>query len=171
MSNKFIFAICLSMENQSLKNTKFAEYIRDFTAIGNPFLLLLVSLSALSVLPQFERNFSCLVLGFFVNEIVCSAIKFFWHKPRPNGQKFANGFEKIDAGSFPSIHAARMAFVYFSMSYLHYEQQHYLMLPIFLMVILIVGYSRTFLKKHFWTDVFAGFGFGLFFFLLFFILL
>jgi membrane-associated phospholipid phosphatase len=159
------------MQNQSLKNTKFAEYIRDFTAIGNPFLLLLVSLSALSMLPGFERNFGCLVFGFFINEIVCSGIKFFWHKPRPNGQKFENGFEKIDAGSFPSIHASRMAFVYFSLSYLHYQQEHYLMVPVFLTVILIVGYSRTFLKKHFWLDVFAGFGFGFLFFLLFFILL
>lgn len=159
------------MEKQSLKKTKFAEYVRDFTAIGNPFLLLLVSLSALSVLPGFEGFMLRLIVGFLVNELVCSSIKYFWHKPRPNGQVFDNGFEKIDAGSFPSIHASRMAFVYLSLSFVHYTCGYYFMLPIFLTLILVVGYSRTFLKKHFWTDVFAGFGFGILFFLLFFILI
>lgn len=159
------------MENQSLKKTKYAEYIRDFTAIGNPFLLLLVSLSALSVLPGFELYYARLLIGFFVNEFICSAIKYFWHKPRPNGQQFDNGFEKIDAGSFPSIHASRISFVYLSLSYIYYLNKHYFMLPVFLIVILVVGYSRTFLKKHFWVDVFAGFGFGILFFILFFILI
>jgi membrane-associated phospholipid phosphatase len=153
---------------QSLKKTKYAEYIRDFTAIGNPFLLLLVALAALSNLDQFVHYICILLLGFFVNEFVCSAIKFLWHKPRPNGQNFSNGFEKIDAGSFPSIHSSRISFVYLSLGYIQYLEGNQFLLPVFVLVILIVGYSRYFLKKHFIVDILAGYGFGILFFFLFF---
>ncbi|WP_052597673.1 phosphatase PAP2 family protein [Aureispira sp. CCB-QB1] len=148
------------VEQVSLKKTKYAEYIRDFTAIGNPFLLLLVTLATLSSHPQFKTYFPILLAGFFLNEIVCSAIKYFWHKPRPNGQKFKNGFEKIDAGSFPSIHSSRISFVYLSLSYIQYMAGNLLIVPVFLIVIVVVGYSRVFLKKHFLVDVLAGYFFG-----------
>lgn len=153
------------MENKiegrvSLKKTKYAEYIRDFTAIGNPFLLLLVVLATLSSHSHFASYFPILLVGFFVNEIVCSAIKYFWHKPRPNGQQFKNGFEKIDAGSFPSIHASRISFVYLSLGYIHYLAGNLLLIPVFLTVIFVVGYSRVFLKKHFFSDVMAGYFLG-----------
>ncbi len=145
----------------SLRKTKTAEYIHDFTALGNPFLLLLVSLMALSNHPQFNSFFPPLLVGFFVNELVCSGIKYLWHKPRPNGQKFVNGFEKIDAGSFPSIHASRISFVYLSLGIMHYQIGNSWVLGLCLMVILTVGYSRIFLKKHFLTDVLAGYAFGI----------
>lgn len=148
------------IEQQSLKKTKYAEYIRDFTAIGNPFLLLLVALATLSSHPQFKTFFPTLLAGFFLNEMVCSAIKYFWHKPRPNGQEFNNGFEKIDAGSFPSIHSSRIAFVYLSMSYIQYMAGNLFIVPVFLIIILVVGYSRVFLKKHFLVDVMAGYFLG-----------
>jgi len=147
-------------EQSSLKSTKYAEYIRDFTAIGNPFLLLLVTVATLSSHPKFLSYFIILIAGFLVNEIVCSGIKLFWHKPRPNGQEFSNKFEKIDAGSFPSIHSSRISFVYLSLGYIHYVANNIILLPVFLTVIVVVGYSRIFLKKHFFVDVMAGYFFG-----------
>ena len=146
----------------SLRKTKTAEYIHDFTALGNPFLLLLVSLMALYNHPEFTRLFPPLLVGFFVNEMVCSGIKYFWHKPRPNGQEYANRLEKIDAGSFPSIHASRISFVYCSLGLTAYETGAAWMLLVCLAVIITVGYSRIFLKKHFLVDVLAGYGFGIF---------
>lgn len=147
-------------ETSTLGKQKYAEYVRDFTAIGNPFLLLLVALTTLSHQEDFATYFGVLISGFFLNEIICSAIKFFWHKPRPNGQTFVNGLEKIEAGSFPSIHASRISFVYLFLAYIHYMSENMLILPIFLIIILIVGYSRIFLKKHFLVDVLAGYFFG-----------
>lgn len=144
----------------SLKKTKYAEYIRDFTAIGNPFLLLLVAVATLANYANFNHYFIILVLAFLANEFICSSIKYLWHKPRPNGQEFNNGFEKIDAGSFPSIHASRISLVYLSLSYIHYINGQLLLVPIFVLIILVVGYSRIFLKKHFFVDVMAGYGFG-----------
>lgn len=148
-------------KQSSLRKSKTAEYIHDFTALGNPFLLLLVSLMALSNHPQLGRYFPLLLLGFFINEIVCSSIKYLWHKPRPNGQQYAGGLEKIDAGSFPSIHASRISFVYLSLGMMHYWIGNNWVLIMSGLVILTVGYSRIFLKKHFLTDVLAGYAFGI----------
>ena len=64
----------MAEEKQSLKKTKYAEYIRDFTAIGNPFLLLLVALVTLSNFDKFEDYFIILLIGFLVNEFVCSGM-------------------------------------------------------------------------------------------------
>lgn len=145
----------------SLGKTKYAEYIRDFTSIANPFLLLLVVFATLSHHSQFIPYFTILVIGFLINEAICSGIKFLWHKPRPNGQTYENGLEKIEAGSFPSIHAARISYIYLSLSYIHYNMGNLFIIPVFLLVILIVGYSRIFLRKHFIIDVLAGYGFGI----------
>jgi membrane-associated phospholipid phosphatase len=152
------------MENKPLKRRKFAEYIQDFTALGNPFLLLLISFFATQGDFWLSKTqiWGVLIGGFLVNEFICSGIKYLWHKPRPNSQSFADGFEKIDAGSFPSIHAARISFVYSSLGYLHYVQNQSIgLIIICFLVVLTVGYSRVFLRKHFIEDVLAGYGFGL----------
>lgn len=145
----------------SLKKTKYAEYIRDFTSLGNPFLLLLVTTIALSVSTTFLFQLLVIIIAFLINECICSGIKYIWHKPRPNQQQFTNAFEKIDAGSFPSIHASRIFLVYTYISYIHWADLGnplvaYLAIP----VILLVGYSRIFLMKHFLFDVLSGYLIG-----------
>lgn len=149
------------MQNKkSLVKTKYAEYIRDFTALGNPFLLLLVTFCTLGTLPYAEalKISGILLLGFFASEFMCSGIKILWHKPRPNGQTFESALEKVDAGSFPSIHACRVSFVYGSLAYIQHDNYQYMLVCTF--VIMMVGYSRVFLKKHFPSDVIAGYCFG-----------
>lgn len=155
------------MDNQvnsaPLRKRKYAEYIQDFTALGNPFLLLLVSFASLQGITWQSHRvlWAILIGGFLANEVICSTIKYIWHKPRPNQQGFADGMEKIDAGSFPSIHAARISFVYASLSYIQYTQNQSLIFAmIALIVVVVVGYSRVFLRKHFPVDVAAGYGFG-----------
>lgn len=150
------------MSHEPLRKTKYAEYIRDFTALGNPFLLLLVAACVIAYLPLEQRGWTWagIVGAFLLNELVCSGIKFLWHKPRPNGQQFDSAMEKIDAGSFPSIHAARIALVYGSLSIIAWQTDHPFFLPIAAVVIPLVGYTRIFLQKHFLTDVLAGYAFG-----------
>lgn len=157
-------------DNTRLSSVKYAEYVRDVTALGNPFLLLLVAVLALVSSPNFLYYLLLMVIGFFGNETICSTIKYIWHKPRPNGQLYKSGFEKIDAGSFPSIHAARIMFVYSSIGYVHFKMGHLPIVFICLIVIFAVGYSRIFLKKHFLFDVSAGYCFGFTWFLLFYFL-
>lgn len=144
----------------SLRKVKYAEYVRDITALGNPIVLLLVSVLTLAALPKLGTYLLPMIVVFLLNEALCSGIKYFWHKPRPNGQQYASGLEKIDAGSFPSIHAARIAYVYGTLGMIHHWTGHSWVLVIALVVIGAVGYSRIFLQKHYFVDVMAGYGFG-----------
>ena len=139
---------------------KYTEYMRDFTSLANPFVLLLVSFVSLGM----SHEFFIVLVGLVVNETVGSLIKLFFHKKRPNGQKYANSFEKIDAGSFPSIHSSRVAFVYLML----YSATNFISLKIlFLALIPLIGYTRVHLKKHYLSDVLGGYVLGVILFLVF----
>ncbi len=132
---------------------KFGEWMRDLTSLANPIILILVPLCFLRLTPAFY----VLLIGLAVNEIVGSLIKLLFHKPRPDGQKYGGALEKIDAGSFPSLHAARITVVYATLAWL---SPNVFFTVLFIVVILTVGYSRTFLKRHFWADVLGGYALG-----------
>ena len=140
----------------SLRTVKYAEYVRDITALGNPIVLLLIAALALAGHPQFAAFLPAMIVGFLLNEVLCSGIKYLWHKPRPNGQEYGGRLEKIDAGSFPSIHAARISYVYGFLGLVHYWMGLLWVPAVALLVILAVGYSRIFLQKHYFVDVLAG---------------
>ncbi len=132
---------------------KFGEWMRDLTSLANPIILLLVPLCFLRWTPEYKM----LLIALFINELAGSLIKLLFHKPRPDGQKYSNALEKIDAGSFPSLHSSRIALVYLTLAYLAPNLAFRLL---FLGVIIVVGYSRIFLKKHYLTDVIGGYLFG-----------
>ncbi|MGB1205138.1 MAG: phosphatase PAP2 family protein [Chitinophagales bacterium] len=142
-----------------LASRKYGEYIRDFTSLGNPFILLSIAF----FLTGLNKAFAMIVLGFIINEIICSGIKYFFPKKRPNQQTYDSAAEKIDAGSFPSIHASRLSFVGLSLIALTSYFPHKILL---LVLILVVGYSRIYLLKHYPIDVLAGYVFGALLFLL-----
>ncbi len=133
---------------------KYKEWIRDFTSLGNPIILLFVPFAVLGPQPLFYK----LLLALLINEVFCSLIKLFFHKPRPDGQAYKGVLEKIDAGSFPSIHASRISLVYFTL----FNNASNLSLKItFLAVIAVVAYSRVALKRHFVTDIIGGITIGI----------
>jgi undecaprenyl-diphosphatase len=132
---------------------KHDEYMRDLTSLGNPLALVLISLAAFG----FSRFFWLTILGLVINEGIGSLIKLIFPKTRPNGQKYKNSLEKMDAGSFPSIHSSRIAFTYLMVAANSTELAIKIIFAIF---IVIVGYTRTYLKKHFWVDVIFGWIFG-----------
>ncbi len=136
-------------EGESFWAYKFREWMRDFTSLANPVILVFVPLVALG----FSRPFYILLIALSINEILGSIIKIIFPKTRPNGQKYSNTLEKIDAGSFPSLHAARISLVYLTLSY---TAVLLVMQILFLLIIPLVAYSRVTLKKHFWTDIIGG---------------
>lgn len=128
---------------------KFNDWIRDFTSLGNPLILLLVPFAVLGTQGIFYK----LLIALCVNELICSLIKLFFHKPRPDGQAYKGILEKIDAGSFPSIHASRITLVYLTL----FNYTNIIPLKIiFLLVIFVVTYSRVSLKRHYWNDIIGG---------------
>lgn len=139
------------------KNTfvsyKLLDWARDITSLGNPFILLFVPFIFLG----FGKPFYILLIALAINEVIGSLIKIIFPKTRPNGQQYSNIIEKIDAGSFPSLHSSRIAVVYLS---LFWNAEILWMQLLFLFIIPIVMFSRVALKKHFFVDIIGGFIIG-----------
>lgn len=143
-------------KNTSFFKYKFNDWSRDFTSLASPLILLFVPFIFL-----FENNikaFITLLIALAINEIIGSLIKIFFPKTRPNGQKYNTLLEKIDAGSFPSLHSSRITLVYMT---LFFYADIFALKIVFLAIIPIVMLSRVNLKKHFWTDIIGGFIIGL----------
>lgn len=140
-------------KNKSFLSYKFIEWARDITALANPLILILVPFIFLG----FSKVFFSLLIALLINEILASFIKIVFPKKRPNGQTYSNILEKIDAGSFPSIHASRITLVYLT---LFSFTDNISFKIVFLIVIVLVLFSRILLKKHYWVDVFGGFIIG-----------
>ena len=140
-------------ENKSFWSYKLNDWFRDFTSLANPILLVFVPFVFLGN----TKTFHYLLFALLINEIFCSIIKILFPKKRPTGQTYKNLIEKIDAGSFPSIHASRITIVYLTM----FSNTENLAIKItFISVIILVFFSRVKLKKHFWVDVLGGFIIG-----------
>lgn len=140
-------------ENKPFWSYKLNDWFRDITSLANPLLLVFVPFIFLGN----SKIFHYLLLALLINEIFCSVIKILFPKKRPTGQTYTNLIEKIDAGSFPSIHASRITIVYLT---LFSNTENLALKIVFLSVIVLVFYSRVKLKKHFWIDVLGGFVMG-----------
>jgi len=88
-------------------------------------------------------------VGFFV--------KFFFFRPRPDKQKFRSLLEKVDASSFPSVHAARAVAVLVILGLFFHSFFWWFFLSV---LAFLVGLSRIILKRHRLIDVLAGFVLG-----------
>jgi len=91
------------------------------------------------------------------NEVVCGAIKYIYQKDRPVPMPNKTFIQKYFAGSFPSVHTARISA--FSIAIIAAYANKILILTALLAVI-GVGYSRIYLKRHYLTDVIWGFAIG-----------
>ncbi|MBT5423429.1 phosphatase PAP2 family protein [archaeon] len=80
-------------------------------------------------------------------------IKILYFKERPKKQQYSNILEKIDAGSFPSIHTMRItSLVFWFVFFFRNSISSFIVIG----VALLVAFSRIFLKKHYFSDVFFG---------------
>jgi membrane-associated phospholipid phosphatase len=131
--------------------SRLEEAAQDVTALGNPAILFVILVAVRS--DWWLRA----AAGLAAIEIVGRLIKivFFTHRPRPSA--YGSLVEKSDAGSFPSLHAARSAFVFLT---LLPSTDRILLRTIFVAVPILVALTRVILGKHRWWDVAAGLAFG-----------
>ncbi len=131
------------------------EAFRDLTSLGS-FWFALLLLTLIVVLGEYLL-LSQLTIGIIVTLIVVSGVKLAYFKQRPKKQIYHNFLERIDASSFPSLHAARSLVIALIVAN-HFGN---LQTTIFLIgLAVLVAYSRIYLKKHFWTDVIGGWVLG-----------
>jgi len=126
------------------------EIWRDYSAAGSFNLLTLASLGIMLV---DVRLGIALIVVIVVVEVVCSAIKLVARRTRPDNQTGSSFLERIDSGSFPSIHTARVAAVG---ALLIGRLQSFEMTIILSATVMLVGVSRVILKRHHVSDVLAG---------------
>ncbi len=134
----------------------FIEGVRDFTSFGNPLILTIFAMFILGINLILVK----IILGLIIIEFICSLIKVFYYKSRPIKKDYKNIIEKINAGSFPSIHTARSSFVFLSLFLI---TPSYLAKSLFFMIILLVAGTRIILKKHYLIDVLFGLIIGIIF--------
>lgn len=142
-----------------MKYTKFIlnqinESFRDISALGSFLFVLLIIIILVFVN---YRSALIVLTGLVLIEVVGSLIKVVFHKKRPNKQDHSNILEKIEAGSFPSIHSARAILI--GLGTYNLFSSGVMMGFIFLCVFLI-GISRMYLKKHYVVDIVGGYIFG-----------
>jgi membrane-associated phospholipid phosphatase len=99
-----------------------------------------------------------LLIGLLIVFAVTVPIKLLHYKERPKRRSFSNWIEKIDASSFPSIHANRASLIFVIMSFYFWS----IPMAMFLFAIsILVSYSRIYLSQHYTKDVIFGYVFGL----------
>ena len=94
-----------------------------------------------------------LVLGWGLINLVTLVVRFFYFKDRPEKRAFSNLLEKLDASSFPSIHAQRALFLAPALS-IHFANAY--LSGLFFALAYLVCYSRIRLLKHHGSDVVVG---------------
>jgi len=95
-----------------------------------------------------------LVLGLIFIYLITFFIRLFYFKPRPRRVGYKNLLEKVDASSFPSVHAARAFFLCFFMLFVF--DLHLVVEGIVVVLMILVIYSRIYLLKHDITDAIGG---------------
>lgn len=142
------------MQNNYKIETQKYEFTRDLSALGNPILLLLLSI----LFVDSYTSFFMLLVGLILLEITGNIIKLVFFKSRPLKHEYKNIFEKALASSFPSLHVAR--FTFFATFFLTTIDASFVSA---LILISFLAYSRLYLKKHDLIDVIGGLFLGLLF--------
>ncbi|RMF90357.1 MAG: phosphatase PAP2 family protein [Nitrospinota bacterium] len=135
----------------------------EITTVGGIYLLLLTLCLLVIVLLRRRAWWDVYALSLAAGggEVVLQALKFGFHRPRPQPQLVpALGY------SFPSGHAFAATVVYGFLVYLVWKYVQapvirYATLLLAFLIILIVGVSRIYLNVHWLTDVLAGYTAGL----------
>ena len=133
-------------------NKKYLNILfRDLTTFGGAIFYALMVLLALA----FDQTTLALdlILGFMISLIILIPIRLLYFKNRPQKQTYSNFLERIDASSFPSWHTARI--VLLALGAIFYFQNIFVS-SISIVLAVLVGYSRIYLRKHDWMDLLGG---------------
>lgn len=124
---------------------------QDITSLGSMTLYGVLLLLILTV-KKFDIFLSLLV-GFIFAYSICIVVRLVYFRNRPKKRNHKNLLEKLDAASFPSIHAARITFLVFFFSV--YFATFWSTIAL-VSVGMVVLFSRYKLQMHDWKDLLAG---------------
>lgn len=131
------------------------KYLREafiaITALGTAFFYVLLVIFLLAI--NEYRVAKHIFLGIIICYAFVAVLRMFYFKERPEKEDYFNLFTRINASSFPSLHMMTSTYVAFVLA----NSIKKPLASIFLVVLaLLIGYSRIYLKKHYKIDVFFG---------------
>lgn len=129
-------------------------FFRDITGLGGLWVYLLFTTFSYFALSQTLGKQLVITLALIYT--VAITIRTFYFKERPNHERHKTYFEKIDASSFPSIHAARVTGIAYLLRL--YLPEIFLLATV---VTALICISRVYLGKHDLWDVLAGVTLGI----------
>lgn len=129
----------------------FELFFRDMTSLGGMFFygLLVVGLGLLGHYELAKR----LIFAFLIITAITVLIRSVYFKDRPKKQAHSTFLERIDASSFPSIHAARSSALAVILGEFSASPYFYAFVTC---IAILVCLSRHYLKKHDTADIIAG---------------
>jgi len=126
------------------------QFWKNITRLGNISSVLPIAL----VFLLWERVLGVkLLLGLIFIYAVAVIIRLVYFKERPKKRPIHTLYQKVDASSFPSVHAARAFF--FAMTIARFYQEPALGI-ILLTLAIMVSFSRYQLREHYASDVIGG---------------
>ena len=149
----------------------FRDAWRDITALGSGAVLALVTLGVAGylLLRRQYRTVVLLVVATLSGAVLALLLKSLFSRPRP---PFASEEMYLLTSSFPSGHSMLSAVVYLTLGALlartsnrHRHKVYFIGVAV--VITGLTGFSRVYLGAHYPTDVLAGWGFGLIWALLF----
>ncbi len=117
---------------------------------GVPFFVVII---VISFLLQKNALAYQLIIGLILAYAVTFFIRLVYFKRRPDKQTYRNIVEKIDASSFPSLHAMRAAVLATILSAFF---ENFWLTPLFALAAVAVAVSRVMTKRHDVNDVLGG---------------
>jgi len=140
---------------RSFLEKEFMNFMKDISSLGDTLILIFL----IFLITGLSSKFYFIIIMLILIDIVGNLIKVIYFKERPLKEDHKNILEKMNAGSFPSLHSARGIFV--ALTLWNFNN---LLLSITLSVLaLLIGMSRIILKKHRMIDVSFGYFLGLIF--------
>ncbi len=132
------------------------DLIRDITALGSLFFYVMLVL--LFLLFKNYDMLNKLIMGLVIIYPITIIFRTFLFKNRPKKIKYGSYIEKLDASSFPSLHASRTAFM---AAILVKFFNNFIISILLIFLVLVIAYSRIYLKKHDFKDVAGGIVLGI----------
>ena len=137
-----------------MTNEQISIFFQVISFFGTPFFYMPAAAFLFKINPELAIR---LAFSIIITEVICGAIKFIYPKERPIPMPRKTIFQKYLAGSFPSVHTARITTLVTTIAL---PNPNKIMILAAFMAISLVGYSRIYLKKHYLIDVIAGFLIG-----------
>ena len=131
--------------------SSYQEIIEDLDAFGSASIFLLVVVFSF-VLGEFNL-FAQTLLGGIIAFVVIVPLRLCFFRVRPLERKFTNLLTKVDAGSFPSLHAMRAGVL---ATLLAVFAGNVFFTVFLLALVAAVCVSRVLQKRHFVSDVIVG---------------